>query len=260
MSDVLKEAVSKLSKDVYDDGLKKSVIPAGNILSLIPRSIDAALSQYDIWLTKKELNTAMTKKLIAEKLINADPDKIVKPEAYVAIPAAQAIAYSMGSDELCNMYANLLAKSMYIDTKEEVHPSFVEIIKQLSPLDAKLFAIIKKDLTLPLLDIHIVDTDNTEGSFKKIATNITGMDELGDAMIISASIINLEKQGLIKTSDDFIIEANYYQKILESKEYQSILSEPIHIKGHYKPVKRLLRITDLGIIFGFVCIDNSLTE
>lgn len=52
------------------------------------------------------------------------------PEAYVAVPALQAISYSMNSEELRNMYANLLAKAIDIDEKDKVHPAFVELIKQ----------------------------------------------------------------------------------------------------------------------------------
>ena len=52
----------------------------------------------------------------------SNPEKIVEPEPYVAVPAIQAISYAMNSDELRNLYANLLAKSMIKDTKDTVHP------------------------------------------------------------------------------------------------------------------------------------------
>ena len=65
-------------------------------------------------------------------------DSIVSPEAYIAVPALQAISYCKNSEELRNMYANLLATSMLNDKKEDVHPSFGEIIKQLSPDEARM--------------------------------------------------------------------------------------------------------------------------
>ena len=102
----------------------------------IPRAINAALSPLRQWIAQREYNVAETEKLLAKKLENIEPEKIVSPEPYVAVPALQAISYSMNSDELRELYANLLAKSMCIDTKNSVHPSFVEIIRQMSPLDA----------------------------------------------------------------------------------------------------------------------------
>lgn len=68
---------------------------------------------------------AETEKLLEQKLKNIDEEKIVSPESYVAVPAIQAISYSMNSDELRNLYANLLAKAMVTPTKDAVHPSFV---------------------------------------------------------------------------------------------------------------------------------------
>ena len=39
----------------------------------------------------------------------------------------------MNSKELRDLYANLPAKAMNSDTKDTVHPAYLETIKQLSP-------------------------------------------------------------------------------------------------------------------------------
>lgn len=122
--------------DIYDDALKPTTQESGKILALIPRTINAALVPLRQWIANKEYNLAETEKLLAKKLEHVGEDKIVTPDPYVAVPAIQAISYSMNSEELRNLYANLLAKSMNSDTKDMVHPSFVEIIKQLSPIDS----------------------------------------------------------------------------------------------------------------------------
>ena len=62
----------------------------------------------------------------------------------------------MNSEELRNMYANLLAASMLKDEKENAHPSFVEIIKQLSPDEAKLLKKISESGdAYPLIDVKL---------------------------------------------------------------------------------------------------------
>lgn len=91
------------------------------------------------WIANKEYSLAETEKLLAQKLDHVRENKIVTPEAYVAVKAIQAISYIMNSEELRNLYADLLAKSMNSDTKDEVHSGILETIKQLSPEDAMLF-------------------------------------------------------------------------------------------------------------------------
>ena len=71
------------------------------------------------------------------KLEKVSPELIEAPEPYIAVPAVQYISYCMNNEELRNMYANLLANSMNKVVKDGVHPGFVEIIKQLSPDEAK---------------------------------------------------------------------------------------------------------------------------
>ena len=92
----------------YDDLVQPTAKQLGKTVELIPRSINAALSPAWNWVIHSEYNMAETEKLLSEKLKNVDPNKIVQPEAYVAVPALQAISYSMNNDELRNLYANLL--------------------------------------------------------------------------------------------------------------------------------------------------------
>lgn len=54
----------------------------------------------------------------------------------------------MDSEELRNMYANLLAKAMNVDEKDKVHPAFVELIKQMAPREALILDGISNRLLL----------------------------------------------------------------------------------------------------------------
>lgn len=128
--------------ELYHDALQPSAQESGKLIARIPRAINAAFAGIDKWILNKEYSVEETKRLLAAKLDKIDPEKIVEPEPYVAVPAIQAISYTMNSNELRNLYANLLAKSMITDTKETVHPSFVEIIKQMSPIDARVYLLI----------------------------------------------------------------------------------------------------------------------
>lgn len=121
--------------------------------SLIIRAINAALSPLEKWILQKEYNVAETKKLLEEKLQNVGIDKIVTPPSYIGVPALQAISYCMDDEQLRDMYAELLANAMNIDTVTNVHPTYVEIIKQMSPFDATVFKELLKTLVQPCIGI-----------------------------------------------------------------------------------------------------------
>lgn len=159
----------KTAPTLYEDALQPTVQEVGKFVARIPRAINAAFSGLDKWILNKEYAIDETKKLLEKKLENVDPDKIVEPEAYVAVPAIQAISYSMNSEELRNLYANLLAKAMNSDTKELVHPSFVEIIKQMSPIDALVLKEIAYSKYLPIVNLTVSKYDsNDHSTIKKL--------------------------------------------------------------------------------------------
>lgn len=89
----------------------------------------------------KESNIEQTRKLLEKKLKNVPVENIITPPMYIGVPALQAISYCMNDESLRNMYAELLAHAMNSDTIDNVHPTYVEIIKQMSPYDALIFRI-----------------------------------------------------------------------------------------------------------------------
>lgn len=238
----------KTAPTLYEDALQPTVQEVGKFAARIPRAINAAFSGLDKWILNKEYAIDETKKLLEKKLENVDPDKIVEPEAYVAVPAIQAISYSMNSEELRNLYANLLAKAMNSDTKDQVHPSFVEIIKQMSPTDAIIFKSIMKRKANPLIDLII---ESPEKSSFIIATNVSEFNDLYTDKACM-SIDNLNKFGLISIlSDRYYSDANFYNKILHSKYYVTQKQNHSVLPNDYQfsHKKKMIIKTSLGITF-----------
>ena len=242
--------------DIYDDGLKLTTQESGKTLALIPRTINAALVPLRQWIAEREYKLAETEKLIAQRLMNVPPEKITTPEAYVAVPAIQAISYSMDSEELRNLYANLLAKSMNIDTKDNVHPSFVEIIKQLSPIDANIFSLIMQTELKPLVDLRIVlDEEKGGGGITKIK-NISWITSFAHSQY-SVSFDNLERLKLIEILDSIYTHDEHYKLVTETPTYissrntiQNSLSEGQTIKDS----KKIMEVSSLGKLFYDICV------
>lgn len=150
---MLTEVAKERSKDVYDDTFKSTAQKTGDLLSLIPETFYSALLPLRKWNLSRETEFIKFRQALEKTVENVPAEKLVAPEPYVAIPALEAVSYSMDREELRDLYANLLAKSMYEDTKDHVHPMFVEIIKQMSPLDARIFRTIMEREENPLIDL-----------------------------------------------------------------------------------------------------------
>lgn len=123
--DSTKKAVPKIVEAV--DSMVASTL---NILGYLPNTINEYV-QYSLEKTRKKLH---------QKLNDVPAENIVKPPVHIAAPTLQGACYAADCDKLHDMFANLLASSMNIEKQHLAHPSFIEIIKQLSPLEAKILS------------------------------------------------------------------------------------------------------------------------
>lgn len=257
---------TKVFPKLYEDGLQQTVQETGKILARIPRAINAAFSPLDKWVENKLYNVEETKKLLAKKLENVDPDKIVTPEAYVAVPALQAIAYSMNSEELRNLYANLLANSMQVDKKDFLHPCFVEIIKQLSPFDAKVLKLLSEDKDgitdfYPIIRIYRVNDSGTGMIFRQNIPEPTFniSREIFDSFEIS--IDNLHRLNLISVDySEGIADKSLYDEITNTQLYNDLISEMKLIKNYpdyNKPYNEpgSIYFSAIGLLFIKICLE-----
>ena len=243
--------------ELYEDAFQPTVQEAGKLIARIPRAINAAFSGLDKWILNKEYNIDETKKLLAQKLENVEPEKIVEPEPYVAIPTIQAISYTMNSKELRELYATLLAKAMNSDTKEYVHPAFTETIKQLSPEDAAYFKRLSELEYRPIVSVVL---ENPEGSEYLVAKNVNLFSH-GYVNNQELSLNNLSRLGLINIPEDvFYADEHVYTDLLETvklqytyPKYKHLYPSSINIDYY----KRKIDITHYGSAFRDICISNS---
>lgn len=240
--------------ELYQDAFQPAVQETGKFVARIPRAINAAFSGLDQWILNKEYNIDETKKLLAQKLENVEPEKIIKPEPYVAIPAIQAISYTMNSEQLRDLYANLLAKSMNVDTKNAVHPAYVETIKQLSPDDAKYFKHIFPLNVRPMVDTFLefpnsltLTVVKNSNAFSKGYTNNCAL-----------SLDNLSRLGLINIPDGvWYGEDSIYAPLIAVLKTQFTLEA---YKKNYPTAqgisftKKRVDITDYGSSFYNICV------
>jgi hypothetical protein len=137
-------------------------------------------------------------KAVSDRLKDVPKEKIEPPNPRIAVPAMQALTYSMDDKLIREMFANLLAADMNTDTKHDAHPAFVEIIKEMTPTDAKVLRIVRTST-----QISFVVRIGTEVAFYTIATHYSFEIEGASLDEIGKSLNNLERLGLLERREEY---------------------------------------------------------
>jgi hypothetical protein len=102
---------------------------------------------------------------MATKTADIPDENLRTPPSNVALPAMQGLAFSLDKPDLKDMYLNLLAAATNDRRTDQAHPSFSEIIKQLSPPEAVLLQSCLKQPPTPIIRIKGVMTEPGTGYF-----------------------------------------------------------------------------------------------
>jgi len=263
MLDVTKEVAKEIAKDAYEDAGKPIAKPTGELLGLVPRAIKAALSPVEKWVLQREYNIEETKILLEQKLENISPDIIESPEPHIAVPALQYISYCMDNDELRDMYANLLANSMNKVVKNGVHPGFVEIIKQLSPDEAKILRYMNYGhSTIPTISLRY---EEAEGGGVAIMHNFSVVGELAQCEFpheTAKYFDNLCRLGLLDDVKGMssLTDKKLYEPLKNHYRIMSLATvEQAKAKGYekYNFEESIVRLTAYGKSFCSICLETK---
>lgn len=239
---------------------------ADKTTSLVFRTVNAMLSPLEIWILNSEYNVEKTKLLLSEKLKNVGAEHIVSPLPYVAVPALQAISYCFDNDELREMYAELLKTAMVDETYKDVHPTYVEIIRQMSPFDAVVFRKLIEKLIIPC--IQVTYRNKASGATYPIA-DIIAFDDLVSYPIVPTQIAleNLERLRLIEIDKRSIYrdETPYNRLTQCMKKYVEQFVEdnkshlmPDEYEVHYN--KFVIKIRGFGQYFARACMGTDFSH
>lgn len=243
---------------------------ASNLANPLTKSIGQTLS--DLWdfslgshlsLARNKQNYRQAKKYeqyketIDSKMQNIPQENLIEPPLHIVGPALEASRFYIEADELKEMFANLIASSMDSRRISQVHPSFTEIIKQLSPLDAANIELFKKDKDYPICDYR-VSYEGGKGH-NTLATNIfLENPDVQDLALQATSISNLMRLGLIESPNNvYRIQPGAYEKFKETGVYKELVMDlskyiedgVIDKDGQITIYKRLVRLTPMGADF-----------
>lgn len=177
---------------------------------------------------------------------NISKEKIISPDVAIAIPAIEAMRYTR--DDVRSKLVNLLAASMNTDTAEFVHPAFVEILKQMTPDEAKILNQLPKEfLHEPIIDIA-VEKYHQNGLFVLFnSIGLIGEDancEFPDRLPLY--LTNLTRLGLVDIPENSgLADAWRYNRIRKSSLYLDKV-KAAEKEGKVIIMEKMVGITVLG--------------
>lgn len=146
---------------IYQDTLQPAAKQIGSSLETVAKTVNIALTPIKALVWGYEKIEEFITNRVSEKLKNIPPENITTPPTEIAGPAVEALRFSGEDVNLRELYANLLASSMDISTRDFVHPGFVEIIKNLASEEAILLQAFINTNSYPLIDIKAELLDNS---------------------------------------------------------------------------------------------------
>ena len=190
---------------VYQDVVQPAAQEVGKALQLVAKTVHIALAPVSILVWGYEQIKDFVSTKVAEKLSGISPEDIIPPKPHIAVPALEALRYTGSQEELSNLYANLLASSMDAKTVADAHPGFVEIIKQLTPDEAKLLKHFSTTGTLPLITLREESGTPHGGGFDIVKKLSYFGEEAGceNVDLVPTYLDNLSRLGLIKIPDNY---------------------------------------------------------
>jgi len=237
-------------------------------LAIFPRAFRGLLCSMEIWSMQREYKVREVAKLLSHKLESLNPEKIIDAPCHIAVPALQALSYSMDSNDLKEMYASLLAKAMNSDFTESVHPGFVELIKQMSPLDAIMLKEISKAIAIPYINLVVnlkIITTSEMGTITTFHFFTEYSISCLDINSVSISVSNLIRLGLVTNPPGtFFANTSVYVPLEESTSIKNLSAQTSMLYSSISTVefagmeneRRRLDITPYGKQFVLICLQD----
>lgn len=257
------DAVTGLAKAVplYQDIAQPAAQEVGKALQTVAKTVHIVLAPVSalVWGYDQIKEFVATK--VSDRLKNVPPENIISPKPNVAGPALEALRYTGHESSLSDLYANLLAASMDKATAHGAHPAFVEIIKQLTPDEAKLVTLFIGERVLPIMNLRWDYKPNDEGTSggKTVIVNFSHLGQMAGCQFPQMTptyLDNLCRLGLTEIpAIGGYTSKGVYDAIESDPVIKAVIAE---LEKNAKIVsvleKKYLRITELGKQFAAICV------
>lgn len=185
-------------------------------------------------------------------------EKIVGVSPEIGVPIAEKLAY-VRDERLSDLYVSLLAKASCSDTVSRAHPSFVNIVNNLSPDEALLLEHFVTNSNLICVTARFINS--TTGIFSSAGDNLLAPEHLTSltyASNVPAYLSNLTGLGLLSIYHDrFIADSDSAYAAVEAY-WRTKFPEchPKHPERKLSFQRSAISITEFGKQFISACHGN----
>lgn len=200
---------------------------------------------HDLEQFKKDLDT---------KIDSIPPERRVEPDLHIVGPALENAKYCIGKEDLRNMFSNLISSSIDSTKQYFVHPSFGDIIKQMTPLDAQNLLLFKNTQGLPLAEIRLYNSNGTYNIMESVI--FLSNPDVDDIKLQAQSISALCRLGLLEISASRIEPTETYKLFYDHEIYKMYaqMGSNAFLNQTAQLQCMQVRRTPLGDSFIFACL------
>lgn len=247
-----------LLKEVYGDLVKPGVSQVGQAIGTILRLGNTVLWPIQMLNEKARLTIELNLESYRKKMADIPNEKVSAVAPEIGVPTLEKLGY-VQDQELRELYSSLLAKASSKDTVGFAHPSFLGIINNICPDEARFVKQYKRRYQIPFF--QSVYSDTATGNWLEDTNLIVGISE--DTKItypefLTAYISNLEGLGLLSIRrNDPISDSEWYESVEADVRERFKGYTPTPQYTELDLIRGRITLTGLGRLFVTVCVDDA---
>lgn len=247
---------SSLIKQIYGDLMKPGVSQVGKALSSVLGLGNTILWPVQLLNERSKISLEINLERYREKMSQTPIEQVIPVAPEIGVPVAEKLSYVADTD-LREMYITLLSRASSKTTQSTVHPSFVNVLNNLSPDEALLLSFFQRNAgQSPYIDVRI----HAQGSkgFHELVNTYFRLDDKTTLTYIAnlpAYISNLEGLGLLRVRSDIKISDDAIYQTLENDirdTHQNLTLPPASFNFSF--VKGKIEVTKFGWLFLAACV------
>lgn len=241
---------------VYKDLLRPSVQVIGKSLKAVLEFVSTPFMALQLQNDKVKLNLEKRLDEYAQKLHTIPEDKRCEVHPQIGLPIIEKLTYTT-SDEIADLFTNLLASASSVDTANSAHPAFISMIERMSADEARILVYLKDKEDIPYCDINAYSNQNS--GFGTLFEHVTMIEEdvsLSYPENTNAYLANFVSLGILRDKKGtFRMDKTQYNRIKEKYQVEELTAK--FVPERWKSIdaeESYYQVTPFGRLFIQACI------
>lgn len=253
MDPITSSAISKVTTEVVDVA-KKSKEPRKTFDDLWYLTFGKLGLKADKLRAKHQADLENYKTSIIEKIDSIPVENLQEPKMSIVGPALDAARFYIEEEELRDMFAKVISSSFDKTKSPHTHHSFVEIIKQITPIEAKILTLFIDNPRLPIVRYEITNSE-TESVIDSGYPFFKGfLDDIVTGQEYMIELSNLKRLNLIQENNYQLKNNEKYEFYEQTTFHKTMLKHFNTGENKCSMIKGVIELSPLGESFVQICI------